>query len=386
MHSSTDTCRVSFVAWLIVMLGSACARADGDAVSRIGGVQPDVVVDRANPCDDCSIELVDLGPVGSDDDPFLVDRFSKTTSWNGWTIVAPGLGDSAIGVFDSAGRFVRQVGRLGPGPQEFSSIKSIAPGSVRAALVLHGRLSLLDDDFKVRRSLTLPEANSVFRAVGLSDSRFVLNNYSPAYPPFIQVDSSLRLIRTFESIRRPSGNDPDESQYVMTAAPNGGLWVAPMYYDYWIQLIDSAGSSRSVIGGWPDWYFEYDTNWVRAWATGRASAPPRVIAVHLDDDGLLWVLTIVAADSEPVEAPSASSGNSSERESRPDPAARRPVNSIIEIIEVDSARLLVSRRFDRILTGITPDGRLTGHTTSPDGAETVHMFDVNFDIPERMTP
>ena len=221
-----------------------------------------------------------------------------------------GQGES-LKVYDSAGRFLREVGRRGEGPREFGRVAFAHADSAGRVHVLdprNTRESVFDATFALMEERRLPVRFASLYSVAALNGDYVVNSWVTS-PEGIRLP--VHLIRGEEVVRSFGMSDatgPFDAfrSLRIVAARSDGVIAAAQRFDYAVEMWDSSGS-RLV-----DLHHEERLNEVEV-RQGRYNLtdhpmPHEVIAVRLDDADRLWVLFRMMRDGwerhyEPREYP-----------------------------------------------------------------------------------
>jgi hypothetical protein len=160
----------------------------------------------------------------------------------------------------------------------------------------------------------------------------------------------------------------------LSRARNGGFWAAHLA-EYQIDYWNPRGKrSRILTGtrdwfpGWPDFFEPVVTVWLPT---------PNLIAVHQDPAGLLWTVSRIAdAHWKPLKKLTRRQ-LVEERSSvlPPWPPTYDPyVDTIIEVIDPETGRLLASRRFDIDLRNQAPADILYSRRVDENGESYIDVW------------
>jgi hypothetical protein len=289
-----------------------------------------------------SVELVPLATIVAPGDSIDLATGMPAVASDGHIVVP--LDDSpagAVGVFDSAGRLVRRVGRAGDGPGEFRSVQSIGLG-------LGDSLWVIDNLYRAHvfappplvtfaRTIRFERPNTgrvtpfgilsagVYTSAGLQSAHLV--NWDG------------QLVREYgASAPAASVDDRLGSPAVRDTAR---VWV-PYAKAYVLELLDAGGTVAQRIERRLSWFPPDSGARGFAW---QAKPPPRIHAVNIGVDGNIWVLIRRANRAwKPQEVPGAT------RPDRPVEARRLgAVNfaelfeGVIEVLDPRDGRLIATR-------------------------------------------
>src|SRR5690606_10060089 len=131
----------------------------GGTVPAVSGRAPEEIVSAAD-APRFELRLRRVTTLQDDDgraglaSPLVIERAAR-----GEYLVAPQQRQHAVLVFDSAGRYLRDVGRKGGGPTEFAGVTAIRPARGDSVAIMdrgNGRLALLGPDLPPARVANLP--------------------------------------------------------------------------------------------------------------------------------------------------------------------------------------------------------------------------------------
>jgi hypothetical protein len=153
----------------------------------------------------------------------------------------------------------------------------------------------------------------------------------------------------------------------LSASADGGFWSAPRNA-YVLTLRDAGGDVRRVLRRSVSWFPPWD-GWDSSYDV--APPPPRLMAVHEDRQRRLWTLSL-------VPAPSWSRSNTKRAAGGEAPTAGveellRSNESIIEVIEIETGRLIISRQFPKLILRILPGGLVMELAQNDDGQVAVQI-------------
>lgn len=287
-------------------------------------------------CQDCTISYEHVATLGALEDP--------TSPWivawvacdrEGQCYVGPTYADGEIAVYAQDGRFVRILGREGEGPGEFKGIQGIRiTGGDTLHVLSTGRYTVMLTTGEVVSTATISVGFiNMFQV--LEDGRLLIGDIIETpdlmgLPAHIYGHGGQRVRSFGNSSTGPQGFQFSGGQRAVSYTRGDRIWVNP-YGQYRLELWDTAGVHLKS--------FVHDAPWLEPWNRTIPGAPfrvrpnARVIGVHEDSAGRLWVIgRIPERDWRPVE----------------DTRAYELVyDSVVEVIDPASGKLLASRRFER---------------------------------------
>jgi len=333
--------------------------------ARVSYPQPRVVDIPATPsCTGCTISLRKVVTLGDSSDPILLDWATNITrDPRGRYFSAPHPGHQVV-VYDSLGRYSTAVGRRGQGPGEFTSANRVSTGPDGLLYVFEAnrQVTVLGPGLTFRRRTALPRITAEVQPRG--GGRLILAYSSPPLDtsrrrptigpsgavtvgpprrsrpedPVLVVDSEMRTLRTFG--RTPS--DTGLTCQLCTSRVIGGspdpatVWLGRTN-QYQIEKWDTAGRHLLTLRRGVDWY----PTWGVDPTQPIAERGPVLGAIEEDAERRLWVFFIVP---DPAMSQTASIGG---RVGISALVAQTQglLDTVVEVIDPSSGRLLASRRF-----------------------------------------
>lgn len=366
---------------------------------RSAAIAQHLIPDRIE-CARCTIDAVPVARIGDPDGPgalpdqpisFAVD--SRKRFWS----VHTGAG---VLVFDSAGRFVAQVGRMGQGPREFSWPRMAFPLGDSVIIYDQGRrmLNVIGPDFTWRRSIEVPGVRSIHDVAVLSwptgvvvsaDMRAPDNAGWPLH--ILDVSSATARVRASfgenDGILLPMSRsdidrglllDPVTALQKRIAASGSGILWSLSRFEYTLMKWTAAGELVDSYRRRANWFPELDN--VRQWSSGHANKAPHpiMIGVRPADDGLLWVFGHVPARDwrqsyERVRrTPRRAGVGDAPASSRP--PAHELYHSMIEIIDPLRHQVVARRAVDSHIIAVLSDGGVAVYREGTEGQPEVEII------------
>jgi hypothetical protein len=258
------------------------------------GAQPVVELDAFAPCTTCSLALrpvLQLGDASGDgiiEGDFAGVRYGSQAR----RFAVFQRGGSQILLFDSAGRFVRRIGRAGQGPGEIAELMDaqFQGRHVVAADYRNSKLLIMDPGGNTIAESRLPVRAGTFRVV--SDSTVVLGT----------MDMDGATARTLHVVRSATGQRLKSFGDVHPAWSAGARVAGDI-------LVGSSPSANAVWVSHPssfhieEWHSDGrlvrtirgDFAWSRAPTRQERDSPPRPLLLDFgsDSEDRLWTLTRV---------------------------------------------------------------------------------------------
>jgi hypothetical protein len=279
-------------------------------------------------------------------------------------------------LFDTDGRFLRTLGRLGAGPNEVWNAYDLLVVDGDSVVVLDSgnrRAAVLSPSLAVVRYVTLPFHLLDPIAVSWPGTIMSSGNVPTADGAGFQLHRTSFLTRDGALVKSFGPGEGElrgpESLYLgwhRLAAPNNGrFWSAGMYrYDLF--LWDSGGSVLRAIERRPPWFSK-----TSPMNSDLRNEPPaaRVAAIQEDSEGLLWVFVRVAASRWREAVPAIPEGVN-EIPTRLI-AIEKLFATMIEVIDPRTNRVLARRTLDRYLLASLSNRRVAFYEVLPDGQDQV---------------
>jgi hypothetical protein len=350
--------RSGIAGWVTVFLLFAGAPASSQgAVARIPG---------APACAGCRIELTKVATVGKGDDPILLVAYSTLHRGPRNAIIATNtIGGSDAFIFDSTGRFLREIGRQGQGPGEFSGWPFFLGMGRGDSLLFRdraNRYSIFAPSLEFARLLRYT-GPSALRMTPLPNGTFV-NGLRPlprqAFThPLQLVSSDGEVIKLFGAI------DATETEACVYCADrhfapsldNNSVWVARRSR-YEIQRFSLAGVpelSLTVTG----------SPWMRDWTILPTAPFTEIDDVADAGNGRVWVIgRVPAANAKTFVRPNTAAWGVRFEQTRA---------TIVEIIDTRRGVVLASRKFENEMYFLLDHQHVVRQRESAEG---IFSFDV----------
>ncbi len=326
-------------------------------------------------CRTCAIQATKTASIGEAGGYELSLRpFGVTRAMDG-TVWVLEQGKATPTVFNSRGRFLRDVGRSGGGPGEYEQVGNIVPEPDSLMHVLDqalNRRSILQSDGHFIRSVPLYGVGGALGgAVALPNGHFITNrsltHESDVGYLFQEVDQAGKLLRQFGGDGSYRADRPFESIRRLGAAPNNSFWSAKLY-EYRLQLYDSQRRVSLDLIRRADWFPTLARNAFPQ--GGRLDQPPtpEIKGIWQDANGLVWV---VATLQSPQWKPTPLNG-------RPGQPFDTPLNEVlqtaIEVIDPATATVITSTRVRFATLWVLRNGYHASYRESSDGTPVVDIW------------
>lgn len=338
--------RLAASAAALGILGSACKP---DA-----GTDPDTVVIFGGPtCRLCEIVVEEVAVLGHVDDaasfrpdpgPCVVGQLSTGE------FVSSGLvGGGQLFVYDKSGRAVRTIGRKGEGPGELKGNQWIMVGPMDTLFVLGWtRLVAFGPGGKHVESRSFRIPWTYWSFARLRDGGFVF--HTPAHTidgPLIRVldangaEAGAHGNPSAEMVKRQM---PDLDYRGVSSSISGGYWTSNVW-TYEMSRWRSPGVRDMTVVRHVEWFRPNEPmSWEEMDAWYAETPPPRrLYHIREDAEGLLWTYTLVPDERwDPEPEPD-----------HVDPGwILRTYDTVIEVIDIRSAKVLADYRHDERLSPV----------------------------------
>jgi hypothetical protein len=300
-------------------------------VRPVAAQAPDIRVSGAAEYEGCRIELEHVATIGTADDEHLYRQFSQIVRGPGsYYYVADGYTPGVILVYDSTGTFTRTIGRSGRGPGELAGEVLIGVSPDDSLYVAsNGRITIFSaSDGTAARSWN--------HGVNLWDLAVL-------QPGIIAAgrapNTDLETVRIFnaDGSRRATIHHDGILQHRHQIAQRlhlagDTLLLVSDVGRYRLRAFDPDGRRRWTVEREVDWFPPYARQ--PRGAVIRVPSLPDVVGAWIESDRYLWVLLErPAANWKPVE-------------NLREPDFNTVLGSHLEVIDLQSGRVIASRRLD----------------------------------------
>ncbi len=337
-------------------------------------------------CDACIIALQQVATVGRADDAELIDDYGTLHAVPGGFVVQNIMAKTPLLHYDSSGRYLGFLGRLGGGPGEYPQyVQAIISGPGDSTTIIGpGHLAVISVTTGRGRSGPLPVAITGFNGAVLANRSLMLNLNEDGNPAFALLDPAGHLVRTFGDTQpmvvlpHQHGRairDVNATVYFVTASRDGGAWIAARYYRHHMEHLSRQGTAVTSSTRRPAWfppyaYADIDENLYRL-GESRAPRPTQAVGMARDGAGNVMVL-YRAADAhwkpDPNAPPPPRPGIEYPADKRvPTGGVDRYVDGILEVYDDTTGRFLGSWRSDVAPTGLLPNGLIYTRNQDADG-------------------
>ncbi len=274
-----------------------------------------------------------------------------------------------IRLFDRDGRYMRSVGREGAGPGEFrspSEVLSIPGDSVVILDAVSARATVLTPDLRYARSMLYPLQLGFASIMRWPDSVLVPGRIqgekATGWPLHVLSfrASAAWITHSFGSGPRLAHRELFYNQHTAVASSTGGAVSVPIR-TYDLYTWSSTGRMTGHFVRRPSWFPGSDKL-----GLGNPTTPPypQVHALRTDASGLIWVAIGVPSshwkagwDGVTIRAGEFKSN---------DPAFHELFDTIIEVIDPKSGRVLARQKVEGWITQFLRDGRMVRYTATRD--------------------
>ena len=337
----------------------------------IAGCGAEAPPEASDPCaPDCRIELEHVVRITDADEPGILPT---STVWiqetEAGTFVSVSPDGTQIAEFGLDGRLTGVIGRAGQGPGEFVRLRTLIPGpgdTLFAPDFGQGRILMFGPDRALAGTLPMPffpPPGLVMPDGSLLVAAQIRRSETIGYPMHV-VDREGRVVRSFgtdEPQYRPDLNHILTRKVAL--GRDGTVWaMAPARYI--LERWDPSTGERLQSTRIPSDWFRESTE---PYPDETVRPPPLVYGLWEDEDGLVWII-VQDADADWAPPPRAN-------EERPFDLQEhsRFFDSMIEVVDPGSGRVLASRRFSQVLWFRPPSGILVSR---PDTILTTVAYDV----------
>lgn len=359
-------------------------------VVSASAVQAQLVPEAAS-CAKCTIESRVVARLGTADGPGSLP--GRATS-----LRQDGSGQYWVGamdypkplVFDATGKFVREFGSIGQGPNEFrrASLVAILPGDSLLISDL-GRVHVVGPSLETARSIRLALGISPVAIVSWPNNVIAVESgysrqgstYALRRIDFAGEDS--KVVSTIEDLTAPDldSRDPVESNRAFArsrrrvgVAGRDHVWVAD-WARYRIVRYGEDGKPQLTLERKPSWFTGEDG--VRS-VSATTMPAPRMDNVVEDANGRVWVF---AAQPHPnaiaayKKSPAASEKGNDGRVANL-PGNHEIYRTMIEIIDPNAKRVVARRLLDGYVFAVISANKVATYTEDADGIPYISVLEL----------
>jgi hypothetical protein len=229
--------------------------------------------------------------LGSPNDSVLLGATSAAVAVTsaGHFIVPGGAGQ--VVVFDRSGRFVRSIGRRGPGPGEFRSINDVRVTPGDSVIVADARkLELFGPDFQYVRQLRIVSPGSFAQTLLLPNGG-IIRQTRPERLVVMRPDGTVQDSVTLPVVPAAPGCRGCNVRWLAASSTTGRFWSS-ISNRYEIQQLDATGVVHQALTRRPSWYAPWDS--IPRGSPTRPAAPvSSLYGIREDAAGMLWSLASV---------------------------------------------------------------------------------------------
>lgn len=305
-----------------------------------------VLVTDQEACNDCL--TLELAVTIGDEVEGYVERGQVRRDSRGRYYVPNASALTNVPVFDVDGTFIERIGRDGEGPGEYRGANHVRITEGDTLYVFDymlRRVTVLSSSYEVVTTKLVDATPHTFGFDVLPDGRLVFNSvfYSAesAGLPLHLISERGRLVRSFGAVDQAYRADDQIGLARQIAATESGVWSAPLH-DYRIELWSLNGDLVKTLDREVDWFESTEFEKGRG---VRRDKPPRcqVAEFRIDERGLMWTMVWVPDPEwkESIYVTKDERGGERLLANHDDYH-----DTVIEVIDPETGRVLVSQRFD----------------------------------------
>lgn len=330
-------------------------------------------------CGECPVQLALVATLRAPNpDEGFFPHVSVSEHSSGRYFVSPGSHSGEVLEYSPQGTLLRRIGLRREGAYEFELAERTAFLPHDTIAVFDGilrRMTILSPDLRFIRSrhigvrvedvVVIDSATMVVEARVPTPERFGL--------PLHTMTFNGRLAESFGSVDKTVTYHAESSKYRrITVATRSSVWAASLNR-YRLEEWSIDGRLLRRIERSPEWFRPWDSP---RWAVGGQERPkPEVRGIQATNDGKLWVvITVPRADWRPERRRLLDRGG--------EPMAHLPgmlwrqVDTIVELIDISSARVVGSARVTGALLGFAGAQRVFSHRVLTNGQEIIEIFEL----------
>jgi hypothetical protein len=297
-----------------------------------------------------------------------------------WVIYSDG---DLPAVYSASGQFVADVGRMGAGPGEFRSPGVVLPVPGDSTVVFDSQLqraTVFDPDLRPARTINLGPVSFRYAVVDtwpMIVASGVVRSAASYGHSFHRIDLGSSAGRVIQSFGGDSESAVPSREHLMARpfeAVRGGYWAVSRT-EYRITSYDRAFRVQAELFSRPEWFPES----VEERSMGFREPPsPGLDVLFFDSRGYLWVFGRAAREDYAEAWPPMEPGIRS--------IASRDVDfsklwdTVVEVIDPNSGKLIARRRLDFLVLSVLRDGRVVVYKETPQGIPYLEVLREDHDI------
>lgn len=373
---------------LVLILAVGCEEAgstpkmDWAVVQDSGAVFP--LRESATICLDC-IDLQRLVVMGDTDGPGYVEY----ATW----LVSDSLGrywitqNGFIKVFDATGKFVRQVGRQGGGPLEFSYplvVHTDSAGNVHAFDAGNIRETVIDANFTLRAEITLLGITGVNDVAPLTGGHaYAINSWLPTADGVglpIHIMRGGKIQYSFGASEAIGLQNPFKARRLLAVDPLGRIFSVKRF-DYEIEAWTNTG--RRITGFTGPQLNAREVLWT-FYNRDDNPIPSEIHDIQVDGAGRIWIMSRRVKDNWQAHYvdyvyPDGRIGIRLKPGSTQDSVR----TTRIEVIDLQSRTIIARRDGGPFLTGFLGQGLLFENRSTDNGIPQIAVWRVTLESARR---
>jgi hypothetical protein len=355
------------------------------------GAPDQIIVDGSRTCRDCRILATKLAVIGRPDDTVVLDpRLGSPAVDSRGRFYFPSVKPPGVLIFDSAGKYLRTLGRKGKGPGELESAEAVQVGTNDSVYVVHaGGIEVYTSDLKTARRIESKGSWAFFVPIRLSDGRFVR--------PRMEDDKNGAWVEILTPQGLPAGRlssgsdaassfrkSPQMATFsIVREGIDGSLWRG-RNWAYVVERWTPDNRLATVIVRRNEKMGEWGTTPLDA----NTPPPPRIIDLQQDSAGLLWVVGGVPgpkwreayAEYPRSSMPPYPPGIHGKDEGRTTFSNRR-LNTRVEVIDPRSGELVATLIIPALVRGFIGKGTIYSFDEDTEGNLSAVAWKVTLERP-----
>lgn len=330
--------------------------------------QRTVVITAQPSCLRCVVALQEVVVLGdSSGDGRLEEQGAVMADGAGHYFVASNYAPGKIRAFGSTGKYLRTIRPMNrQGSFQERPLMAMVDGGIALADMLGEQLQVLDAEFRPIHVQQMPPlAASGLIAVGDAAWVVAAESRTPdlAGIPLHLISRDGHIVRSFGSLQEIlSPSAPFESRRVIAAASRGDVWSARVN-QYTVELWDLDGVHKLSLHRDAEWF----PAWVRYDGLPRLVRPkPSVAALQQNGDTLVVLVRVPDAEWKPRTGRLAP--NLQGATVTTDADWERIYDTMVEVIDLRSRRLIASSRVSQNLLGFVSRGHVVSFAEGAAGS------------------